>query len=260
MTRTLLAKVTGGHAAMVVGTLTGVVVVGALSVPLLLTESQTDRRVDRPTPIAQVTPVPRSRLCPPDAGTCLGTKTADVDGNGVLDSLGLTFLNEKRYVLRAVLNGQGPTVTADVANFDYPQVAIKSLGWAGIGDIDGDGHDDLFFTIQQGANTATQTVRVWRDGAFRRPPGDFPRTFFDGGGAGSDATYGCRPGQFVVLGAVPADAGTVRTNAWTFSEVDYTLDQSGIWRAGPEKTSPSTEVDRYAGVKKTLRPCIRPGS
>ena len=88
--------------------------------------------------------------CPPTAGTCLGTKTADVDGDGTPDQVGVTYKPD------ACQNGVTSScqITIHVV-LDNGNVVEGSIPWTspgeptslhfyGLSDLKGDGKSEVF--------------------------------------------------------------------------------------------------------------------
>jgi hypothetical protein len=255
--KTFLAKIGGAYT---VAILTGVAVVATIAVPVTIVAG---KHQSKPRATAQQVAVPLSRLCPSAKDRCLGTRTADVDGNGQVDSLGLA-VEAQKLVLRAVLNGRGETVVTNVADVGDPSgwgAGSSLLGWAGIGDIDGDKGDELFFVTEFGSSSIIHTVRTWHDGGFTLPEGDFPDGFMTGKAASYATFFGCRPRQFTLL--VAGTELSKPTAGWSLTESDYTVDASGIWKKSRVQTGSTTKSQVFDGdlvAEAGLTSCFRPGT
>ncbi len=85
--------------------------------------------------------------CPPSAGTCLGIRSGDMDGDGRSDQVGVTFKpGSDQFVVYVVLaTGQAfakvvsPTYQQAVNNHDV----YTSASFLGLSDIDGNGKDEV---------------------------------------------------------------------------------------------------------------------
>lgn len=188
---------------------------------------------------------------------CGGTRTADVDGNGVLDYVGLYYdpyeSGSAGYGppnVLAVLNNDHLTEDDPVVRTTAPIDPFGDQGraggprgeWRGVRDVSGNGADELFLSYEL-VESALIGALVWdqADEEFGPPPGDFPELRLVGLSGIQSGFYCETVGDRYLLVLWSGQGLFSDEEPSTFVEVVYEYDRSAeAWREAGERSGDLT--------------------
>ncbi|WP_344432418.1 VCBS repeat-containing protein, partial [Amycolatopsis minnesotensis] len=157
----------------------------------------------------------------PQAGPV--TTTADLDGNGEIETVTTTMAGDNDQVISATVNGVPTSIhlPADTqAGLQAPRAA----------DLNGDGSQELLVPTSVGANTTQFAALHYHDGLHQiAGPDDKPLTLAEGGGVATKLGYNCSDteGGGRAFGTVTAEADDLNAPSgqvtYTGTRTVYTL-------------------------------------
>ncbi len=133
------------------------VIIGALALGACGSGSSSGSPRPSATGAPTTTRHPPAAACP---GRCIGTATADVDGDGRPDRIGYILTNQSSDALPS-LDVTVRVVFADGRVSELRDTGQGAAAWIGAADVNGDHKAEVFYTTDRAVNADTGHIAVW---------------------------------------------------------------------------------------------------